>query len=258
VLVWLVALLLELLGPASAERAAGWIAAAAAWAYLAGIVLMWTGALVPRLRELPAPAAQAEWRPRPGVPVSRRFRSVARVRLCGGELVVVEPDGAELWLGGPHEPTGVRSLVLVRARRGDPAPARAELVDAAGTALAWLDWSAWAGGSGGEDAARAFAAQAGLQVRERVSGSAGDALHLAVPRPAHATGVLAELRWGVSGAALVSLAGPAALVLIVEAARGGTRPSVAVPAAAAVLLTVVPLLGRAVVRLLVDRPGPAS
>ena len=97
-------------------------------------------------------------RPHPSVPVTRRFRRVARLRVEPDLVVVIDGVGRERRLPRHGPLAGTHAAVV---RHGTDR-AQVELRTAKGVPRATLPWEQWFGGTGGEAALEQTCAAGGL------------------------------------------------------------------------------------------------
>ncbi|MCA0144609.1 hypothetical protein [Blastococcus sp. LR1] len=174
-----------------------------------------------RRRGLRVPAGD-DVSPRPSVPVSRRFRRVARLVLTPATgpvdvLVVRDRERRQTWLDGPNFPLGAQRAVVVTPPGADR-PERVDLLDGLGRAVVRLPWEQWFGDDDGQlDVFR----RRGIPVERAVAPGLGRAAELLlVPRSGGLPLDTFEFPGGLGLRNDASLAAGVGIVPLVVALRG--------------------------------------
>lgn len=223
---------------------------------LAALGLWAVAAWVDRIPEDGAPTL----RPHPGVPASRRFRRVARLRLEPDDAVLIDALGRERRL--PR--TGRHGITVAAVVRDGGPTAQLELRTADGIPRATLPWKYWFAGADGAESLKRICAEAGLRlqraaapaVRPDVEEKAARAIFAPPARD-----VLASTIWpkGLPGQAAVWQTAPFAAALLPYAPESRVTGAAQIGLAVTVLLTAVLQWGRLLIRRLwLDRPGEAD
>lgn len=156
--------------------------------------------------------------PQPATPVPRGFLRRARLGSVGDELVLVDPAGAEQWLGGPGEPLGVSRVVVCGGDRGGPT--HLELRTGDGLVLAHLPYAEWAGGDRGLDELAGFCRDAKLDL-DRTARSRGIDVKIGTYSTARVVDHRVDLADGYNPVVAIPSVAPAVMAAVADSVGGG-------------------------------------
>jgi hypothetical protein len=233
------------------------VAGGALLASTVAALALWISALV---RDRAGDGGAHEVGPHPSVPVTRRFRRTARLRLGPDAVVVIDAFGRERRL--PRDGRMAVTTVAV-VRQGTPT-AQVELRTAAGVPRATLPWDFWFGGEGGEAALVRACAAARLPLERRAAPAQRPRLEEEAARAVFSPPdrqQVARSTWphGLPGQAAVWQTVPLAGFLLLYATLGDPPAVTWLLLAATLGLALVPhLLRLAARRLWLDVPGGAA